>query len=289
MQKKEIYEDTFDRTLPQSANVIPYTWLVGTLVSFFIGLFAGWITNLYHALSYLSLIFSITYIFFVINVLMFASQLYAYTVDYKLLKGSVSNFIPTKVSANKKKPWSSISHLAHVRGSFIHRWHTTLMHYGSFSILVGAITKIVEMNAEHPSLRMLASAYLLLSSALGGFVLSNFEVHLSNSFSKKYNTLSEAIHLVGAFTYFVMGNFAFALYSSFSSFSCFLLGVTLVGFVLHIWNKTYRYKSYEGSDHSEGAHEWAHAMSKFNIATELAAGIPSVVAMCALVYQFDNF
>ncbi len=287
-QKKQIYEESFHKTLPQSANIIPYSWFVGTTCAFFIGLFSGRLTNLYHAFSYLALIFSITYLLFVFNVLMFASQLYAYTVDYKLLKGSVSNFVPAKVSANRKTPWSSISHLAHVRGSFIYQWHTTLMHYCSFSLLVAAITKLIEINEEHPSTRIAVSVYLLLFGALGGFVLTNFEVYVSNSFSERYNFLSEAIHLAGAFSYLVIGNFSFALYSSFSIFSCFLLTIAVIGLIAHMWNKQYQYKKYKGSDSSEDDHEWAHAMSKFNIATEIGAIIPSAIAMCTLVYQLGD-
>ena len=91
-------------------------------------------SNTYHAFSWLATIFSVSYILCVIHTLLFSTNLHHHTIEYTSMNGMSHNYIPHKLIKFEYKPWNSISHMSHIRGSSVYKWHTALMNYGSFSV-----------------------------------------------------------------------------------------------------------------------------------------------------------
>ena len=198
--------------------------------------------------------------------------------------GTSINYIPFKLNKHKHRPWNSISHMSHIRGSSVYKWHTALMNYGSFSVMAGAIMKLFDLNESTITEKI--GVYCLLTGGIGGLIVANFEVYVSSSFARGYNRACDVIHTFGAFCYAIIGNLAFAMYNEFDWKGSLLFILTVVALVFYRVNRRWQYSKNLGSVDKEGYERWVHNMSRLNIGWEISAIIPSAIAMCGLVYQF---
>eukprot|EP01083_Nonionella_stella_P028287 77908_1 len=243
-------------------------------------------SNAFHIFSWMSIFFSLSYVACVVDTLAFSTQLCYHTMEYTFMNGVSYNYIPHKINVHEDKPWDSISHLSHIRGSSISKWHSVLMMLGSFSILSGAITKLFKL--ETNTTQQVIGVYCLLSAAIGGIILANVEVYVSPSFSRKHNICSDVVHTFGAFCYAIIGNLAFALYNNFNFIGNCLFFLTISLLILYrVARKVQRERNLASVDNKYEA--WTHNMSRINIALEVSAIIPSAIAMCGVVYQFGHF
>ena len=256
------------------------------------------ISNAYHVFSWIAIITSISYILCVVHTLLFSTHLHFHTIDYKPVPGMSHNYIPYKLNKHVNKPWDSVSHMSHIRGSSIYKWHSTLMSYGSFAGLSAAICKLFqiyggdyghESSEMHYSNYQIAGVWCLLFGGLGGLILVNFEVYASPTFSKGYNVGCEIIHVFGAFCYAIIGNLAFAMFNEFNAISVCLMIGALSLLAAYRLNRLYQYRKNLNKDQDKEQYEkWVHNMSRINIGVEVCGITFSVIGVCVMIYQLGE-
>ena len=212
-------------------------------------------------------------------------------MDLTTMDGITHNYIPSKLNKNKHYPWKSASQMSHIRGSSVHKWHTTLIGYGSFAGVAACIMKLFEIHQDDnlsPKHQIIA-VYIALIASIGGLILVNFEVYASPIFSKRYNICCEIIHTFGAFCYGVLGNFSFAFWYNFDFVAVSLLVVTIGMLIIYRGNRWYQYRKKLNNTDMDGYEKWVHNMSRANVGIEVGAiGIAAIAGSVTLHRFGDN-
>eukprot|EP01084_Bolivina_argentea_P066188 120650_1 len=263
--------------------IIPSIYMVVFIFAYFNTL------NIYHLIGWFGSVLSITYVLCVINVLLFSTKLCFHSVEYQLLEGINYNYVPSKIYIDRNKPWNSISQVAHIRGSTLHKLHATLMGYGSFGGIIVAVMKIFDIHTVKSDYnqQQISAVYLFLFAGIGGMIVANIEVYISPSFPNNYNLIFDAVHTVGAFLYAIIGNISFMFYNDMDMFSVFVFAATIVSLIVYKINMECQYKR-KLNNANENYDKWVHNISKINIGIEVTGISFSALAMCMLTYQFGN-
>eukprot|EP00484_Ammonia_sp_Unknown_P002688 CAMPEP_0197056866 /NCGR_PEP_ID=MMETSP1384-20130603/90488_1 /TAXON_ID=29189 /ORGANISM="Ammonia sp." /LENGTH=367 /DNA_ID=CAMNT_0042491043 /DNA_START=23 /DNA_END=1126 /DNA_ORIENTATION=+ len=248
--------------------------------------------NVYHVFSWLAALCSFSYWTNVIYILLFSTNLCYHNVHYKLQPGTKNNYLPERVTIDVQKPYDSISHLSHIRGSSIHKWHTTLITYGSWAVIAAATVRLFEeAEATHERqplcTRQVIAVWCVLCGGIGGLIVTLFEVYVSPTFSSRRNWCCGWIHTFGAFCYFLVANMAFAVFNGPYDWRGYVLFLsTMVSLAGYGINKNLQYKKNLNNPQVDDYAKWVHNMSRINVAWEVGSVIPSVIAICTVVYQF---
>eukprot|EP01083_Nonionella_stella_P028288 77910_1 len=242
-------------------------------------------SNAFHIFSWMSIFFSLSYVACVVDTLAFSTQLCYHTMEYTFMNGVSYNYIPHKINVHEDKPWDSISHLSHIRGSSIYKWHTVLLMLGSFSMLSSTITKMFHLETNTTQQRV--AVYCLLCASIGGLILANTEVYISPSFSRNVNLCSDYVHTFGAFCFLIIGNLAFTMYNGFHWMGNVLLASAI--FVLILYFVVRMIEPQRNLASADDKYEkWVHNMSRINIGLEVLSFVPCTIAWSAIMYQFGE-
>jgi len=244
-----------------------------------------------HLLTWFFTVTTTTYVLLVMHTLLFTKQLCYHTVEYDLMRGSSSNYLPKQINVHHQVPYETICHIAHIRGTTINKWHSTLVGYGGVTMLNAAIIKIFDgyTGAVVYNVQERAALILWVLAIFGGLLAVNFEIYVSPSFSKRWNCMAHAIHLYGGATYGLFGTLAYAVYCGFNFFSSLMIFCSLLLCVLWKTAKMYQDKKRIAmfADEEQENAEWVHFMSQINVGIEVAGLFPSALGLILLGYQMQ--
>eukprot|EP01083_Nonionella_stella_P013715 38590_1 len=141
--------------------------------------------NMYHLVSLFASVSSAAFVLFYVHVLLFARNVCYFEMTFQKINGI--NYIPYGMVVDKGRSFDSLSMIAHVRGSTIHKHHTFYVNFGSFSVLMGALMKLFDLRDHSEPLQQTIAVYMLMIAGIGGIMHGNIEVYSSPTYSVRYN------------------------------------------------------------------------------------------------------
>eukprot|EP01084_Bolivina_argentea_P141963 249432_1 len=250
-----------------------------------LGIYIG-TSNAFHCISWFATFASMCFVLFYIKTLLFSKNICFIEMKYKCMNGC--NYIPNGVNKDYGRSFDSVSMMSHIRGSTIHKYHTFFVNLGSISVLFGSIIKLFDMN-DNNNMQEKIGIYMLLCAGIGGVVHGNIEVYSSPSYSIKYNLTLGYIHLFGVFLYIVFGVISFLLYTNMNLISLILCGCSVLFLIVYKCNAYYQWNKHTKQNEKNINYIMlTNKRSKINMSMELLAIIPSVIAMCTIIYEFGN-
>ena len=213
---------------------------------------------------------------------------------------SLPNYLPHTAKAHPSIPYETVCHIAHFRGSTVHKLHSTLIGYGSLFIFTAAVMKLFDLRgtdggAHSAHAQHVTAAVLLLLGTLGGVLIATFEIYGSPSFSKTWNQCTRGVHLTGGLSYGILGCLSLCVWNGFDVVSVLLLTMSLSLGVL--WKSQMMYQKRKGmawdvyADLDKEEQEYDHRIhrqSTINVGLEVLGLTISTVSSIWAAYRMGD-